>query len=218
MDQASSRERSGNPPIPMLKLALIASGSGTNIQSVIDACGSGSLAAEVCVVIGNNSKSGGLDRARAAGIATHHLSGKTHPDPVALDQVMALTLRQAGVTIVCLAGYMKLLGPQTLAAFRGRVLNIHPGLLPKYGGRGFYGRAVHEAVLAAGDSESGATVHVVDEVYDHGSILAQSRVPVLARDTADSLAARVLQQEHILYVETLQRITAGEIELPAYKA
>jgi len=197
----------------MLELAILASGSGSNMQSIVDACCDGSLQASVRVVIGNNSKSGALNRARAAGIPSHHLSGKTHPDAAELDQAMASALGESSAQVVCLAGYMKLLGPRTLAAYDGRILNIHPGLLPNYGGQGFYGSAVHEAVLAAGDTESGPTVHLVDEIYDHGQVLAQSRVPVLADDTPDSLAARVLEQEHLLYVDTLRRIATGEIEL-----
>ena len=197
----------------MLALAILASGSGSNLQSIIDACRDGRLQASVRVVIGNNSKSGALARAQAAGIPTHHLSSKTHPDPAELDLAIGHTLGESGAAVVCLAGYMKLLGPHTLAACEGRILNIHPALLPKYGGQGFYGSAVHEAVLAARDTESGATVHLVDEVYDHGRVLAQSRVSVLSGDTPDSLSARVLEQEHVLYVETLQRIATGEIEL-----
>ena len=197
----------------MLAIAILASGSGSNMQAIIDACRDGVLQAQVRTIIGNNSKSGALARARAAGIPAHHLSGKTHPDPAALDEAIERTLTDSGATVVCLAGYMKLMGPRTLTAYRGRILNIHPALLPRHGGVGFYGKAVHEAVLAAGDGESGPTVHVVDEVYDHGPILAQARVPVLADDTPDSLAARVLEQEHTLYAETLQKIAVGEIEL-----
>lgn len=197
----------------MLALAVLASGSGSNLQSIIDACRDGELEGSVRVVIGNNSKSGALARARAAGIPTVHLSSKTHPDIDERDEAMARTLAESGAQIVCLAGYMKLLGPKTLTAFDGRILNIHPALLPKYGGQGFYGAAVHEAVLAAGDAESGPTVHLVDEIYDHGQVLAQSRVSVHSDDTPDILAARVLEQEHLLYVETLQRIATGEIAL-----
>ena len=197
----------------MLAIAILASGSGSNMQAIIDACRDGVLQAQVRTIIGNNSKSGALARARAAGIPAHHLSGKTHPDPAALDEAIERTLTDSGATVVCLAGYMKLMGPRTLTAYRGRILNIHPALLPRHGGVGFYGKAVLEAVLAAGDGESGPTVHVVDEVYDHGPILAQARVPVLADDTPDSLAARVLEQEHTLYAETLQKIAVGEIEL-----
>ena len=197
----------------MLALAVLASGSGSNLQSIIDACRDGELEGSVRVVIGNNSKSGALARARAAGIPTVHLSSKTHPDTDEREQAMARALAESDAQIVCLAGYMKLLGPKTLTAFDGRILNIHPALLPKYGGQGFYGAAVHEAVLAAGDAESGPTVHLVDEIYDHGQVLAQSRVSVHSDDTPDILAARVLEQEHLLYVETLQRIATGEIVL-----
>lgn len=197
----------------LLRLGFLASHNGSNMQAIIDACKTGRLAARPCAVISNNSRSGALDRARAEGIPAFHLSGQTHPDPGALDGAILDALRQHEVEIVCLAGYLKRLGPQTLAAYQGRVLNIHPALLPRFGGEGFYGQAVHEAVLAAGEKESGATVHLVDEEYDHGPILAQARVPVLPGDTPDTLAARVLEQEHQLYAATLQKIAAGELRL-----
>jgi phosphoribosylglycinamide formyltransferase-1 len=198
----------------MLRLGFLASGSGTNMQAILDASRSGRLSqVEPVVVISNNSSSGALQRSAAAGLPTYHLSSATHPEPRALDEAIATALTGHDVSVVVLAGYMKMVGPVTLDRFRGRILNIHPALLPKYGGRGFYGRAVHEAVLAAGETESGVTVHVVDEVYDHGPILAQARVPVLPGDTLGSLANRVLEQEHTLYAETLQRIAMGEISL-----
>ncbi len=108
---------------------------------------------------------------------------------------------------------MKKLGPKTLSYFRGRILNIHPALLPKFGGKGMFGIHVHKAVIASGEKESGVTIHFVDENYDTGMIIAQTRVPVMPDDTPESLAARVLEQEHILYPETLQRIVTGEISL-----
>jgi phosphoribosylglycinamide formyltransferase-1 len=110
---------------------------------------------------------------------------------------------------------MKKLGPKTLSRFRGRILNIHPALLPKYGGKGMYGIRVHEAVIAAGEKESGVSIHFVDENYDTGTIIAQTRVPVMPDDTPETLAARILVQEHILYPATLQRIVTGEIPLPS---
>ena len=201
---------------PPLRLGFLASGGGTNLQSILDACREGRLRAEPRVVIGNNSRSGALSRARARGIPARHLSGRTHPDPAALDAEIRDTLRGEGAEVVCLAGYMKRVGPRTLAAFDGRILNIHPGLLPRHGGRGFYGLRVHEAVLAAGDRVSGATVHVVDEVYDHGPVLAQEQVPVEHGDTPGTLAARVLEVEHRLYPEVLQRIASGQIDLGRY--
>jgi len=199
-----------------LRLGFIASGGGSNMQAILDACEQGWLLAKPCVVVGNNSKSGALKRAQAAGIECCHLSSHTHPDPAALDEAICRALTEHGVQAVCLAGYMKLLGRQTLATFRGHIINIHPGLLPRHGGQGFYGNRVHEAVLAAGDRESGATVHIVDEVYDNGPVLAQARIPVEAGDTPETLADRVLAQEHRLYPETLQKIALGEIDLGQY--
>ena len=124
-------------------------------------------------------------------------------------------LERHGVDLVVLGGYMKKLGPQTISRFRNRIVNVHPALLPKFGGRGFYGIAVHEAVLGSGDGVTGPTIHLVDEQIDHGAVLAQSRVAVLKGDTAGTLAERVLAVEHKLYVETLRRIASGEIDLDA---
>lgn len=182
------------------------------MQAIIDACAEGRLHAVPCVVISNNSEAVALERARKARIPRYHISGKRHPGEME-DQAILRTLRAHDVDTVILAGYMKRLGPLTLQAYRGRILNIHPALLPKFGGQGMYGKRVHEAVLRAGETVTGVTVHVVDELYDHGRILAQCKVPVLVGDTIDSLAERVLRQEHRLYPETLRRIAAGEIAL-----
>ena len=200
-----------------LRLGFLASHGGSNVQAILDACREGRLDAEPCVVISNNSDAMVLDRAQAARVPAFHLSSHVHPDPTRLDEAILATLEKYQVNLIVLAGYMKKLGPKTLARYRGRVLNIHPALLPKYGGRGMYGDHVHEAVLAAGDKESGATVHIVDEEYDRGPIVAQRIVPVLPDDTPDSLAARVLTVEHQLYAETLQRIATGDIKLDELK-
>lgn len=181
------------------------------MQAVIDACRSGRLEATPCVVISNNREAEALTRAERAAIPRYHLSSKTHPDPEQLDAEILATLRRHHADFVLLAGYMRKLGPRTLAYYRGRVLNIHPALLPKYGGPGMYGERVHAAVLAAGDQETGVTIHLVDEEYDHGAIVAQCRVPVLAGDTVESLAARVLEREHSLLVETLAQIADGTL-------
>ena len=204
-----------NLPAPLNKLALgvLASHGGTNLQAIIDSCRSGAVDAEVRVVISNNSRAMALERARRAGIPTAHLSSATHPDPASLDDAIAETLCRYGVQVVALAGYMKMLGPRTLDAYRSRILNVHPALLPKFGGQGMYGERVHMAVLASGDSVSGVTVHLVDEEYDRGPVVAQTEVPVLPGDTPDTLAARVLEQEHVLYPETIQRIATGEVDL-----
>ena len=198
-----------------LRLGFLASHTGSNLQAIIDACRAGRLGAELRVVICNNSQAQALERARGAGIATRHLSSHTHPSEEALDAAILATLREHGVNLLVLAGYMRKLGSRTLAHYRGRVLNIHPALLPKFGGPGMYGARVHEAVLAAREKESGATIHLVTAEYDQGPIVAQSRIAVLPDDTAESLAARVLEVEHALYPETLARIARGEIELAA---
>ena len=200
-----------------LLLGFLSSHGGSNMQAIIDACKDGRLDAEPAVVISNNSDSTALERARREGIPGYHLSGKTHPDPAQLDEAILHTLQEHKVDLVILAGYMKLIGPLVLERYRGRILNIHPALLPKFGGKGLYGRAVHEAVLAAGERVTGVTIHLADERYDRGPIVAQSEVPVAEDDTPDSLSARVLEREHELFVETLQKIAQGEIDLGALR-
>ena len=184
------------------------------MQAVIDACKKGILDAKASLVISNNSDSEALARARRQEIPGYHFSSKTQPDPCQLDLAILSALKQHQTDLVILAGYMKRLGEKTLLAYPGRVINIHPALLPKYGGPGMYGGYVHEAVIAAGDRETGVTIHLVDREYDHGNILAQCRLPVLQSDTAMTLAERVLAREHTFLVETLKRIIAGEISLP----
>jgi len=196
-----------------VKLGFLASHRGSDVQAVLEACASGRLAAMPRLVISNNADAEVLERARRHGVATAHLSGATHPDPARLDGALLDALVGHDVELIVLAGYLKKLGPQTLRHFEGRVLNIHPALLPKFGGRGMYGLRVHEAVLAAGERETGVTIHVVDDEYDHGRIVAQCRVPVMADDTPESLAARVLEREHVFLVDTLARIVAGELAL-----
>lgn len=195
----------------MLRLAVLASHGGTNLQAVLDAVAEGRLDARVTVVVSNNEASGALERARSAGVPARHLSGRTHPAPEDLDMAILATLRAHGAEVVLLAGYMKKLGPRTLEAYRGRILNVHPALLPKHGGRGMYGMAVHEAVLAAGDEETGASIHVVDEEYDAGQVLARRVVPVHPDDTLETLSGRVLGAEHVLVVETLRRVASGDL-------
>ena len=199
--------------MPKLTLGFLASHGGSNMQAIFDAVREGRLDAELGVVISNNSKATALERARTAGVPWRHLSSVTHPDPDALDQAIRDALQQHGVNLVVMAGYMKKLGPKTLEIYHGKVLNIHPALLPKYGGVGMYGIHVHEAVLAAKDKVSGVTVHLADDMYDHGRILAQREVPVEEDDTPETLAARVLKTEHQLYAETIQKIATGEIRL-----
>lgn len=196
-----------------MRLGFLASHNGSNMQAIIDACRAGRLAASPVVVISNNADSGALQRARNEGIPCYHLSGRTHPDPEDLDREIVDVLLKHDVNLTLLAGYMKKVGPVTLATFPGHVLNIHPGLLPDYGGPGMYGRRVHEAVLAAGARTTGATVHVVDAIYDNGPVLAVRETAVQKSDTVETLARRVLALEHALYTETISRIICGEIRL-----
>lgn len=198
--------------MPTLHLGFLASHGGSNMQAIVDACKEGRLDAVPRVVISNNSESMALQRAKNEGIPGYHVSGRTHPG-AAEDREILRILRRHDVDTVVLAGYMKRIGPETLAAYRGRILNIHPALLPKFGGQGMYGKRVHEAVLRAGEKVTGVTVHTIDERYDTGPILNQCQVPVQEGDTADSLAARVLRHEHLLYVETLRKIGEGTIVL-----
>ncbi len=198
-----------------LQLGILASHNGTLLQAIIDACAEGRLDAGCRVVICNNSGARAMRRARAAGIPTLHLSGQTHPSPQELDAAIRDALEQHGVNLVVLAGYLKRMGPATLERFKGRVLSMHPSLLPKFGGRGMYGDRVHAAVLAAGDRETGVTIHHVVHEYDAGAVVAQARVPALANDTVESLRERVRTREGAFYVETLQAIAEGRISLAA---
>jgi phosphoribosylglycinamide formyltransferase-1 len=197
-----------------VNIGVLASHEGTTLQAVIDACATGALRAQVVVVIGNNRDSHALERARAAGVAAHHLSGQTHTDHEALDTAICGTLVDAGVDIVVLAGYMKRLGPLTLSRFRRRVLNTHPALLPRFGGQGMHGLNVHRAVLAAGETMTGASIHIVTADYDAGPVIAQCEVPVRPGDTAETLAQRVQERERTLLVDVLTRIVDGTIAIP----
>jgi phosphoribosylglycinamide formyltransferase-1 len=192
-------------------IAILASHAGTVLQAIIDACADQRLPGEVCLIISNNSHSGAAQRAARHGIPFRHLSGQTHEDPAELDLAIEQSLLEHGAELVFLAGYMKKLGPRTLARFRGRLLNTHPALLPKYGGHGMYGARVHAAVLDAGEVVTGVSVHQVEEEYDTGRVIAQCEVPVLAGDNVESLSARVQTRERQFVVDTLARIARGEL-------
>ena len=189
-----------------LNVGVLASGGGSNLQSIIDRARAGALDADVVVVISNNSGAGALDRARNAGIDAIHVSALTEGGADAADERIVEEFRRHRVDLVALAGYMKKVGPALIEAYRGRILNIHPALLPKFGGKGMYGMHVHTAVIAAGETGSGPTVHYVDDRYDHGNIIDQIRVPVYPDDTPESLQKRVLAMEHELYPRVIQNI------------
>lgn len=174
-----------------VRVAVLASGGGTNLQALLDGLnGAQNKAARVTRVISNRSDAGALDRGRQAGVPTYALSDHTNADEC-LEAI-------GDAQLVVLAGYLKLVPGAVVSRFDWRMINIHPALLPEFGGPGMYGIKVHQAVLAAGKKESGASVHYVTEEYDRGDVIARARVPVLPGDTADALAARVLAAEHRL--------------------
>lgn len=191
----------------MIRLGVLASHTGTNFQAILDACQSTQLNAEVTVLISNNSRARVVTRAIEAGVPFKHLSSKTHPTPELLDIAMRNTLESHQVELVVLAGYMKKLGPAVLSRFHNRIINVHPSLLPRYGGVGFYGARVHEAVLAAGDTQTGATVHLVNEAYDDGAILLQESIEVEPGDTPESLAERLRPVEHRLLIQSISQFS-----------
>ena len=172
-----------------VRVAVLVSGGGTNLQALLDALHDSPIA-RVTRVISNRPDAGALERARRAGVPTTVLRDAN--DPAELQSALG------GAQLVVLAGYLKLVHSSVVARFRGRMINVHPALLPAFGGPGMYGPRVHEAVLASGAQESGATVHYVDEAFDRGAIIAQEKVPVQKGDTAETLAARVLEAEHRL--------------------
>jgi phosphoribosylglycinamide formyltransferase 1 len=190
----------------MLRIGILLSGRGrgTNLQAILDACASGYIPGQVALVLSTTASAPALERARAAGVPARFVDPDAAEVPGGLDRELALRFGDAAVGLIALTGYMRLLGPEMLRRYPQRMMNIHPSLLPAFGGRGFYGRHVHEAVLESGTRFSGATVQFVDDEYDHGPIILQAVVPVLDDDTPLDLAARILEQEHKLYPEALR--------------
>lgn len=197
-----------------LKLGFLASHSGSSMRAIVQAIADGALDAQPRIVISNNADSAALAFARDHGVAVRHISGRTAGSAEAADRAITDALTEAGVTLLILSGYLRPVGPETLARFSGRILNIHPALLPAHGGQGMFGRQVHEAVIASGDRETGATIHLVDGEYDHGQVISQRRVPVEPGDTPETLAARVMAVEPGLFVGTLRDIVARRSVLP----
>lgn len=199
--------------MPELQVAVLASHTGTNLRALRAASLAPDAAFRIAMVISNNSGSDALTFARENRIATLHISGCTHPEPNDLDAAMRSALVTHGIDLVVTAGYMKQVGPRVRREFAGRIVNVHPALLPRHGGHGMYGMRVHQAVLDSADTTSGPTVHLVDEEYDTGATLAQLEVPVLPHDTPEALGARVLAAEHVLLPAVVQQIATGELTL-----
>ena len=201
-----------------LNLVALASGGGTNLQAIIDNIEKGIVNAQIRAVISNNSKSGALERARNHNIPAIHLSHKQFATPEEFDQRLLSVLKENETDLVILAGYMKMLSPTIVRAYKNKILNIHPALLPSFGGTGMYGIHVHEAVIDSGVKVTGVTVHLVDEIYDHGAIIVQECVPVLPDDTPETLQQRVLPHEHELYSKAIQLFAEDKVEIKDNKA
>ena len=191
-----------------LRLGVLVSGGGTNLQALIDACADASYPAEIALVVSNLEGAGALERAARAGLASAVVPHKSFPDRDAFEQAVVDRLLAAGVELVCLAGFMRLIGPGFLRAFPGRIINIHPALLPAF--PGLHGP---RQALAYGVKLAGCTVHFVDEGTDTGAIIAQAAVPVLPDDDEASLAARILEQEHRLYPLAVRLFAEGKLRI-----
>jgi len=198
----------------MLNIAVFGSGTGSNFRAILKEMNDGRIPnARVGLVVSNNSGAGILEIARNHGIPWIHISRSQFPTEEEFVTRLLQSLSDHNVNFVVLAGYVKRLHPHMIQAYHNRIINIHPALLPKYGGEGMYGMHVHEAVLAAGDTMSGATVHIVDEEYDHGPIVLQKEVLVDPDDTPETLAARVLRTEHQIYPEAIRLFSSGRVTI-----
>ena len=191
-----------------LKVGILISGRGSNMAALIDACAAADFPADVVLVVANNPDAAGLSRASDAGIETRTIDHRAFADRAAFEDALDAALREAGVELVCLAGFMRLLGAEFLRRWRDRVLNIHPSLLPA-----FRGLHAHEQAIESGVRISGCTVHIVRPEMDSGPIVVQAAVPVAADDTAETLAARVLTAEHRIYPQALRLMAEGRIRI-----
>jgi len=201
--------------IQPLKLGFMASRNATSARAIFAAIQAGELAAQARLMVSNNAKAGALAFASENGIP--NLCIPTKADPDAADARLCAAMDQAGVELIVMSGYLRQLNARTLGRFAGRILNIHPGPLPMFGGQGMYGRRVHDAVVASGAASSGITVHVVDEEYDHGPMVAERTVALEPGETGETLEARITALEPAFFVETLKRIANGEIRLSNFR-
>jgi len=191
----------------IIGLGALVSGGGSNFEALVRGTRGGKIPnAEFLLLISNRPGAGALDRAKRLGVEALVLEPNDFPDRAAYFARVGEEFENRRVRLVCLAGFLLKVEPNFIQKFRGRILNVHPALLPKYGGKGMFGHHVHEAVLAAGEKESGCSVHLVDDEFDHGAVLRQARVPVLPGDTAESLAARVLVEEHRIFPEAVRKV------------
>jgi phosphoribosylglycinamide formyltransferase-1 len=201
-----------------MNIAVFASGRGSNFQSILNAIDAGILPAQVVVLISNKSDAGAMEIARTHNIPAQHLSQKMFSSEDALAKAMLDVLKKKQTEFIVLAGYLKKIPAQVIRQYRNRIINIHPALLPLFGGDGMYGHRVHESVLASGEKVSGATVHLVDEEYDRGPIVMQKTVDIVPDETPDSLAAKVLKIEHEIFPLALKAFAEGRVKVEGRKA
>ncbi len=196
-----------------MNIAVFASHGGSDLQAIIDGCKNNKINAKVAVVISNNGDSMALQRAKNDNIPAYHMSAKKYGSEEVLAQEILDVLLKYHVDMIFLAGYMRMLHVSVLGKYNNRIFNIHPALLPKFGGKGMYGMNVHNAVIEAGEKETGVTIHRVSAEYDSGEIIAQTKVVVMDGDTPEILADRVLDREHEFLVEVISDISEGKIVL-----
>jgi len=196
-----------------MNIGVFASGRGSNFQAILDAIQQDLLPARVTLVLSNKGDAGALEIARTHSLPAVHLSHKQFPNESSFALAMLDALTKHNVQIIALAGYLKKIPSIVVRQYRNRILNIHPALLPSFGGAGMYGHYVHEAVIASGAKLSGATVHLVDEEYDRGPIVLQKAVPVEEHDTPEMLAARVLKIEHEIYPLALKAFAENRVTI-----
>ena len=197
----------------LIKIGVLASGNGTNLQAIMDACNRGEIPGRVVVVVSNNPRARALDRARLAGVPAVAMHHRAFPDRDTFDAKLVEILHSYEVDLVCLAGFLRVLGSSFIRQFPERVMNIHPALLPAFGGLGMYGDRVHQTVLESGVRFSGCTIHFANEAPDGGPIILQAVVPVYDTDSAQTLAERVVAEEHRLYPEAVKLFAEGRLQV-----
>ena len=195
----------------MKNIAIFASGGGSNFKSIHRLVQTGEIPGRIILTVSNNPNSGAVEYAKKYNISTLIINTVRFPNPVDRGKILIQTLIRNDVDLICLAGYMKLLPKSIVHQYQNRILNVHPALLPQFGGKGFYGIKIHEAVIASGAEKSGVTVHFVDEEYDHGKIIAQTQVEVRIEDTVETLAERILKVEHKLYPHVVKAFCEDRI-------
>jgi formyltetrahydrofolate-dependent phosphoribosylglycinamide formyltransferase len=204
---------SASPRPIRIGILLSGKGRGSNMQALIDATRDGRIPGEVALVVSTSPGAPALERAATSGVATQLVPAPEYQNADELDAALAEAFERAEVDLICLAGYMRLLTPDFVRRFAGRMMNIHPGLLPAFGGKGYYGRRVHEAVLESGAKFTGITVHFVDNEYDHGPIILQRVVAVEEGDSPETLAQRVLAEEHRAYPDAVRLFAEDRLRI-----